>query len=266
MDASLRRYLAYPPRFETVGLARLHLLDAPLGWLEPETVRFVLGFDPAFRQTPDGAVHVAAGTPAGVGALLERAAEALRDAGLIRGWRDERYTVFAPLSDGRPDLTRPLFALERSAFRRLGLISQAVHVNGYSSGQQLWIGRRAASKAIDPGRLDNLAAGGLAADETRDRCAIRELWEEAGVPAGLTRDLIYGGTLRVTRNEPDGTHDEVLHCYDLCLPEHFVPCNMDGEVAGFYRLTAAEAIARLPEFTWDAGTVTGDFLARHGWA
>ncbi|TJZ76278.1 NUDIX hydrolase [Chitiniphilus eburneus] len=258
-------YLARHPRFDPAGLTRLWLLGMPLGWLEAPTLRFLTRFDAAFRQVGEFGVQLQAETPAEAGAILERAARAMRENGLVRGWRNERYTVYAPLGDGAPDLDQPWFALERAAFRRLGLVSRAVHINGYTAARTLWVGRRAADKSIDPGRLDNLAAGGLPQGETTFDCVVRELWEEAGVPAELAALARPGDSIRVTRNEPDGTHDEMLHCYDLALPADFTPRNVDGEVAGFMQLDAATALARLPEFTWDAGMVTARFLIAHHW-
>ncbi|GAA5785207.1 NUDIX hydrolase [Chitiniphilus shinanonensis] len=261
-----RGYLASHPRFDPTGLTRLWLLGMPMGWLEAPTLRFLTRFDAAFRQLGDFGVQLLAETPDEAGAMLCRAALAMRENALVRGWRNERYTVFAPLPDGTPDLSQPLFALERAAFRRLGLVSRAVHINGYAPERTLWVGRRAADKSVDPGRLDNLAAGGLPHGESERDCVVRELWEEAGVPATLAMQATPRGSIRATRNEPDGTHDEILYCYDLALPDDFVPHNVDGEVAGFQRLDVSTVLARLPEFTWDAGTVTAQFLIDHDWA
>ncbi|AOX99613.1 NUDIX hydrolase family protein [Jeongeupia sp. USM3] len=264
MDARIDAYLGTQPRFDASGLIRFHVYGQAVGWLEPHTCAFLQTLSPRFAASGP-ALHVVA-EPGQAEALLAHAALAMREAGLIRGWRNERYTCFAPDARGLPDPARPLFALERAAFRRFGLTSRAVHVNGYTAGRQLWIARRSASKAIDPNRLDNLAAGGIAAGETPDTCAVRELWEEAGVAAPLARQAAASGMLRTTRNEPDGTHDEVLHTYDLQLPDDFVPHNTDGEVAGFTLLPVGEALDRLADFTRDAGLATVRLVRDRGWA
>jgi hypothetical protein len=58
-----------------------------------------------------------------------------------------------------------------------------------------------------------------------------------------------------------------MYCYDLELPEDFVPRCTDGEVDAFYRLPVAE-VARLvrdtDEFKLNCNLVIIDFLVRHG--
>ena len=43
----------------------------------------------------------------------------------------------------------------------------------------MWIARRSPAKAIDPGMLDNLVGGGVAAGQTITTTLIKEAWEEA---------------------------------------------------------------------------------------
>jgi len=188
-------------------------------------------------------------------AQIQCAAQALRAQGHITGWRDERYRCEVPVGDPCSEFGAELFTLERAAFRFFGLMSRAVHINGLRADGRVWCGRRALHKATDPGRLDNLAAGGLGAGEDLLDCARRELFEEAGVPLALTAGLRSKGALRATRPAPEGIHDEVLHVYELCLPDDFVPVNQDGEVTEFLLLSPSELALRLPEFTLDAAAV-----------
>lgn len=199
---------------------------------------------------------------------IQRAAERLHELGLIPGWRDELYRCEAPVLDPLGEQGTELFRLERAAFRFFGLRSRAAHINGCNA-RGMWCGRRASGKASDPGRLDNLAAGGLVAEESVEACAMRELLEEAGVPAELSRGLVADGAVRCTRVEPAGLHDEVLHMFNLDLPDDFVPRNQDGEVAEFLHLAPAALMQRLAagEFTGDAAAVTACALigeGRHG--
>lgn len=195
---------------------------------------------------------------------IGQAAQALREQGLIPGWRDERYRCEQPVADPCREFGAELFTLERAAFRFFGLMSRAVHVNGLRADGRLWCGRRALHKATDPGCLDQLAAGGLAAGEDLLVCARRELAEEAGVPAAFSAGLRPCGAWRVTRPVPEGLHDEVLHVFELRLPEDFVPVNCDGEVSEFLLLTPAELARRLPEFSPDAAAVLRLTLLRAG--
>ncbi|WP_431266007.1 DUF4743 domain-containing protein [Roseateles chitinivorans] len=183
---------------------------------------------------------------------------ALKERGAITGWRGERYACERPVEDPCTERGEVLFRLERAAFRFFGLMSRAVHINGFLPGARLVCGRRALSKATDPGKLDNLAAGGLTADEDLIDCARRELLEEAGVPMALSAAVQARGALRSTRMEVEGLHDEVLHIFSLQLPAGFSPRNGDGEVCEFLTLDLETLAHRLAggEFSHDAAAVS----------
>jgi 8-oxo-dGTP pyrophosphatase MutT (NUDIX family) len=113
--------------------------------------------------------------------------------------------------------------------------------------------------------LDNLAAGGVSADETLLQCVIRELWEESSVPRELACLVEPVGHIHVSRVvEPKGLHDESLYTYDLELPSDFIPKNNDGEVANFIKVPFTQAANLILEgaLTPDAAAVTADFLLR----
>ena len=193
-----------------------------------------------------------------ISASLTELANRLRQGGFIPGWRNEEFSWID--QNGHA-----YFRLERAAFRALGLRSTASHINGYTKEGNLWLGRRSESKRTDPGLLDNLAAGGISADETPWVCAVRELWEEAGVPAQLANHITPAGKVHMRRPIiGGGFHDEQLFIYDLLLTSNFIPTNHDGEVSSFIEISLAEAAARIlaDEFTTDAAFVTADFILR----
>jgi len=193
-----------------------------------------------------------------ISASLTELANRLRQGGFIPGWRNEEFSWID--QNGHA-----YFRLERAAFRALGLRSTASHINGYTKEGNLWLGRRSESKRTDPGLLDNLAAGGISADETPWVCAVRELWEEAGVPAQLANHITPAGKVHMRRPIiGGGFHDELLFIYDLLLTSNFIPTNHDGEVSSFIEISLAEAAARIlaDEFTTDAAFVTADFILR----
>ena len=197
--------------------------------------------------------------PLSLSESLAKLADRMHQGGFIPGWRNED---FAWIDQNGHEY----FRLERSAFRTFGFRSMATHINGHTKAGNLWLGRRSETKATDPGRLDNLAAGGIGADETPRVNARRELWEEAGVPPQISDQIEPVGRIHMRRPVPGrGFHDEQLYVYDLELAEHFIPTNHDGEVSGFIEIPLSEAAARIlaDEFTSDAAFVTADFILRH---
>ncbi|MEY3337497.1 MAG: hypothetical protein RL245_489 [Pseudomonadota bacterium] len=191
---------------------------------------------------------------------LQALALQLRKLGLIADWRNE---LSALLDESGAEIAR----CERGAFRSLGLQNRAVHVNGYRADGRVWVARRSTLKRADPGKLDNLAAGGVSAGESPRRTALREAWEEAGVPANLARRVDFPGmVIRSVRETTFGVHDELVIVADLDLPQSFEPAGRDGEVSEFLCLTIAEAESALArgEFTVEAALALRESLERRG--
>ncbi len=215
------------------------------------------------RCRPQGAAVIWDAADLGVDArsdLLAEAANRLHREGLITGWRDELYSYWGEIEDAPGPAHAPWFRLERAAFRFFGLRSHAVHINGFRSDGHIWCGIRALSKATDPGRVDNLAAGGLPAGESPLDCALRELHEEAGLPAQIAQQVRPAGRLLTRRREREGWHDEALLVYNLLLADGVLPRNLDGEVSDFVCLSPAQAMERLSEMTEDAAGVLAQGL------
>jgi 8-oxo-dGTP pyrophosphatase MutT (NUDIX family) len=194
---------------------------------------------------------------------LDRVARTLAAEGALTAWRNERYAVTA--ADGDP----PLLELERAAARFFGIHTYAAHANGLvrqGGGWRMWLARRSPMKAIDPGLLDNLVGGGIAAGSDAPATLVREAFEEAGIPAGLARRARSLGSVEIRRDRPDGLQRETIHVYDLWLPQDFVPRNQDGEAVE-HSLCAPDALLSILEtddITADASLVIVDFLLRHG--
>ena len=237
-----------------------------LGWVPPANAALLPELLPG-ASVQAGALVLPADWPIPVlQAALDQLALALREHGRVPAWRDEAFELrpLAQLQQGLPPDEPGLVRLERGVFRPLGLQSRAVHLNGVLADGRMWIGRRAASKAVDPLRLDNLVGGGIAAGETPAQSLLRECDEEAGIPPPLVTQARPAGWLHARRPEFDGTHDELLCLFELVLPEDFVPFNRDGEVAGFVCLHPHELIERLLDdvFTVDAAAVAAHWLLR----
>ena len=253
---------AAPADFMPIQLSQGSQGDQVIGYLNPEFIPYVreslqTNAIPLISIGNDR-LNIHRGRPKEISASLYQLADKMRAAGYIQGWRNEDFAWLD--HNGHQH-----FRLERSAFRTFGFRSMATHINGYTKSASLWLGRRSETKATDPGKLDNIAAGGISADETPWICAIRELWEEAGVPTQIADQLEPVGRIHMRRPIPArGFHDEQLYIYDLELPDHFVPTNHDGEVSGFIEVSPAEAAARIlaDEFTSDAAFVTADYILR----
>lgn len=191
---------------------------------------------------------------------LQALAIHLRKLNLIADWRNE---LSALLDESGNEIAR----CERGAFRTLGLQNRAVHVNGYREDGRMWIARRSAQKRADPGKLDNLAAGGVSAGESPRRTAMREAWEEAGVPSNLSRRIDFPGmVIRSVRETTFGVHDELVIVADLVLPMSFEPSGRDGEVSEFLCCSREEVEAALAreEFTIEAALALRESLERRG--
>lgn len=200
-------------------------------------------------------------------AAIDHVTRTLAREGLLSPWRDERYAV-AP-EFGAP----PLVDIERAAARYFGVRTYAVHVNGLvrsADGATMWLARRSADKAIDPGMLDNLVGGGIATGYGALDTLRKEAWEEAGIPAHIADQARPQGSVHICRAQPQGLQRETVFVYDLMLDADFIPANQDGEAFEHRRVTlsaAAELIAaggRDDAITADASLVILDCLVRHG--
>lgn len=185
-----------------------------------------------------------------------------RKQGLVTGWRDECFSFWNAGFDSPDAQVLAYLSVERAGFRYLGMMSHAVHINGFLPDGRLWCGRRSRHKATDPGLLDNLAAGGLPTGESILACAQRELYEEAGVSAIAEGALVRMGFVRTSRPEPEGWHDEILHVCNLELEPNFAPANQDGEVDEFVCLYPPEVLERIRQgaFTVDAAVALAQGL------
>jgi len=229
--------------------------DRSLGWLSVERAAWLAQQLTPCSLLPNALVwHAGNIERAERSAQLQNALLAARDQGLLTGWRNERFS-FWHSECNTPEPQRPAFLnVERSGFRWLGMLSHAVHVNGFSSDGRLWCGRRALNKATDPGMLDNVTAGGLPSGESAQTCLQRELAEEAGLFGLAGHVLQEAGSVRTSRLEPQGWHDESVQVFNLTLADTFKPVNQDGEVAEFMCLSAKQVLTRMlaGEFTVDA--------------
>ena len=184
----------------------------------------------------------------------------MASAGLCR-FRDELFDV-------RDDQGAVLGQIDRGALPLLGLRAHGVHLNGLvtkADGLHMWLARRAATKLLDPGKLDHIVAGGVPAGLDPAQTLVKEAAEEAGMAAALVAQATSHGTIAYAMERPEGLRRDVLHCYDLMLPERFTPHPVDGEVAEFTLWPMAEIIhtlRRTDEFKFNVSLVLIHLLLR----
>lgn len=234
-----------------------------IGWVNRDLAERLQGFPRIIRVVEDGVELVPRGYEARTAGMADVVAT-LRDEGLVTGWRDESFPVAASF------YAPPLFAIERAAVKAFGIRYYCVQLNGLVGAgerQQMWIGRRAMSKPIGPGKLDQIVGGGVPLGYSLAEALVKECAEEAGMPAALAGRAHPVGAITILAEEDGGLWHETLFNYDLTLPDDFVPKNTDGEVESFELMSVAEVRQRLEasdDFLFDVVPLLADCLMRHG--
>jgi 8-oxo-dGTP pyrophosphatase MutT (NUDIX family) len=142
-------------------------------------------------------------------------------------------------------------------------------MNGYvRDGEQikLWVGQRAADRQIEPGKLDNLVAGGVPFGLDPMTNLVKECAEEAGIEEAMARQAVPVGAISYRMLHQGFLRQDTLFLYDLELPADFVPTNTDGEIASFRLMELEEVAAILTDseaFKFNVAPVVIDFLVRH---
>ena len=226
-----------------------------VGWVKPDLAARLAAF-PEIVAAADGVSLTDA-------AALPAIARGLSDAGCYR-WRREEFDIRAE-PDG-PVLAR----LDRGALPSFGVLAVGVHVNGLvrlPDGLHVWVARRAADKLLDPSKLDHIVAGGVPAGLTPIETLVKEAAEEAAIPASLARRAVPVATITYAMERPEGLRRDLLHCYDLELPEDFCPHAADGEVETFELWPIArvtQTVRDTDAFKFNVNLVLIDLFRRMG--
>lgn len=263
IEARLLRALAVP----AVHYRPLVVGGMALGLLDDDRATRLAKFDSLRLTSETVTLDPALASCDARSAALAEIARALRDEGALPAWRDELFAVAPEFGEA------PLLLIERGAARYFGVRTWAAHVNGIVHREDstlMWIARRSPQKGVDPGLLDNLVGGGIAAGFRVDRTAVKEAWEEAGIPAPLARAARPAGVVHSRKPTVDGLQRETIFVHDLALPSDFIPANQDGEAVE-HRLVELDEAARMiaqpagpDEVTLDASLVVLDYLVRSG--
>ena len=232
--------------------------DAPVGWVLPEVAYALAEYD-AVRQRVGGDVVLHPDMASDLVAI----GEGLAARGVFK-LRGEEFDVRAEPSG--PVLAR----VDRGALPKLGIAAQGVHVNGLvrgAHGWSIWVAVRSHDKQLDPGKLDHLVAGGIAAGMDATETLVKEGHEEAGVAPEIMSRAVPVSVVSYAMERDEGLRRDVLYCYDLELDASFEPVPTDGEVERFELWPAAKVLERLRysnDFKFNVALVLVDLFARVG--
>ncbi|MBR0673550.1 NUDIX hydrolase [Neoroseomonas soli] len=264
-DPALARHVAACNNVASpAGLITFRIGGAQVGWVSPELAQ-ALTFRPRdFHFDRDGvALATRLRSPGMRSEALAQALPALA-AGKFLRIRGEAFDV-------RETSAGPVLAtIDRGALPAFGIMSQGVHVNGIvrrADGLHLWVGIRARDKAVAPGQLDNIVAGGISTGLSPEETLIKEAEEEACLPAALAAAARPVGRVSYVMANGEGLRRDVLHCYDLDIPEGVTPRPGDDEVERFELWPAArvlEAVRTSDSVKFNVNLVLIDLFLREG--
>ncbi len=246
------------------GLIPFRIGTAQVGWVTPDLAQ-ALTFRPRDFHFDAGGVSLAGRlrSPGGRSEALAQALPSLAAGGFLRIRRE--------LFDVRETTGGPVLAvLDRGALPAFGVMSQGVHVNGIvrrADGLHLWVGVRSRDKAVAPGQLDNVVAGGIPAGLSPEECLVKEAEEEAALPAELAVTARRAGRVSYVMRNAEGLRRDVLHVFDLEIPEGVAPRPNDDEVERF-ELWPAEKVLQAVRATdtvkFNVNLVLIDLFLREG--
>ena len=251
-------------RLENISYLPFIVRDTTLGWVRRDRADILKAYGDIV-SVDDHRVAFAPSIPvAGYDAAIAAVVDRLAGEGHIAPKRNELYDV-------APSVRTPaLFLMERAAVSFFGIAACGVHLNGYVRKNDnifLWTGKRASDRKIEPGKLDNVVAGGQPTGLSLRDNLLKEAAEEAAMPRTLAIRARPAGMVRYCLDTGTGLRRDTLFCYDLDLSEGFVPHNTDGETESFH-LLPVEEICRLMretnDFKFNVPLVIIDFLIRHG--
>ena len=241
--------------------------DRLLGMMRPETALYLSDFPELFVQH-NGRVGLSDHfkTAADRSAAFRPIAERLALEGLIDKLRDEDYRVVTQWGE------KPLMVMDRAAVALLGIKAFGIHVNGMlllkrDQDLQLWIGKRAADKGVEPGKYDNMVAGGQPAGLTLQENLLKESAEEAGLGPKIVARAQPVSLITYCMEDGRGLKRDTLFIYDMLVPEDVEPKAVDGEMEHFLLMRRGMILNMLRDgftFKFNVALVLIDFLIRHG--
>lgn len=238
-----------------------------VGWMRPSFIEQLEQWPDVFLITPE---HVNLSSQLD---SFEKRTEALSMVNEVLFQKDiiQRRAYAENYSINTGERLNALACLDRAAAPHYGIRAYGQHINGFvrtAEGLKMWVGVRSLSKPNEPGKLDQIVAGGLPYPLTEQENLIKECNEEADIPENLAKQAKPVGFIAYRAEILEGAKPDTMLCYDLELPENFAPICNDGEVERFELLAIEDVAARVREtddFKINCSLVIIDFLIRHGY-
>jgi len=259
---TLLRHIEACNRYDPADFRSFTIAGQPVGRVRRETAEHLIAH--CLAKPAENGIGIAGGGFMSVGGQLARIVDSLSQARLMTAPRREMTPVLRKW--GLP----PIAEIDRAGLPGLGLPAFGVHVNGFvrcRDGIHLWVGHRARNRAVAPGKLDHLVAGGIPSGLTAAETVVKEADEEAGLSPELARQARPVGVITYRLALPEGLRNDTLFVYDLEVPQGVVPASNDGEVERFELWSIErliEALRETDDFKFNVNLVLIDFLIRHG--
>ncbi|MBC7952923.1 MAG: DUF4743 domain-containing protein [Rhodospirillaceae bacterium] len=233
-----------------------------MGWVRHDVAARLAGHGTVFRVEDDAVrLHPRLTTPDERSAAVDAVCAHLHAEHRTPALRGERYTVSPHWG------AAPLMTVDRGVVSLFGVRAYGIHVNGVIGGNNLWIAKRAVDKAVAPGKLDNLIAGGQPAGLGLMDNLVKEAAEEADIPEALARTARPVGAVTYCQEDAWGLKPDTMFCFDLDVPPDFEPRNTDGEIESFRVMNVDEVLGLVrdtTEFKFNVNLVLLDFFIRRG--
>jgi 8-oxo-dGTP pyrophosphatase MutT (NUDIX family) len=235
-----------------IGAAHAGYCEAPLASFLAQNAPFLLPADGRLTLPDKGEKENTA--------RLAEIARLMRSGGFAPFWRGELLAVRPACASGS---SAPLGLIERGCVRALGIRTAVVRLLLVNPDGTYWVSRRSPSKAINPGKLDNIAAGMVAGLESPEEAMRRESAEEAGSSLQGTK-LHPASSCFLSRALPEGWLFEESMVFTAETPQDFTPRNTDGEVSEFLKMSEEEILAQIKKggFTEESALAFLGFFAR----
>lgn len=251
-------------RWQPSRFAPFTVAGTQVGWLTPERVAVLTKHAKVFVPAHGGvALHPSLKTPRARTQAIKDVAPTLIASGHFPKLRKEMYAVKNRWSETEH------FRIDRGLVGAFGVRAYGVHVNGYvekRDGLHLWIGTRATDKMVEPGKLDNMVAGGQPAGLSLIKNVIKECEEEASIGARRASTARPASVITYACERDGGLKADTIFCFDLEMPARERP-KPSEEIASYQLMPVTEAlrvVRSTDRFKFNVSLVIIDFAIRRG--